>query len=139
MATILVIDDDSECSDLLRRALHKHGHEAVLAANGWEGLIALDKQAIDLVILDLMMPGMDGGTFLRILRNDKRRTGLPVIVLSAVTSGELYTRTLRLGVQDVLVKANYTLHQLLETIDRRLANAHGVEPGPTYDPPSLPN
>jgi len=121
MAKILVIDDDRDCRELLARALRRFGHEPILADNGWEGLIALDEHdPIDLVVLDLMMPGMDGGTFLRILRNDKRRCGMPVVVLSAATQGDVFARAVRAGAQDFLTKANYSLDTLLDTIKRRL-------------------
>ena len=122
MAKILLIDDDPDCRELLSKALRRFGHEPISAANGWEGLIALDEHdPIDLVVLDLMMPGMDGGTFLRILRNDKRRGGMPVVVLSAATQGDLYARAVRSGAQDFLTKANYSLDMLLVSVNRRLA------------------
>jgi CheY-like chemotaxis protein len=123
MAKILVIDDDAGCRELLSKALARYGHESVLAANGWEGLIALDEHdSIDLVVLDLMMPGMDGGTFLRILRNDKRRRALPVVVLSAANAGDLYARVVRTGVQDFLTKASYSLDTLIDSINRNLGD-----------------
>jgi CheY-like chemotaxis protein len=133
MAKILVIDDDADCRELLSKALTRYGHEAVVAANGWEGLIALDGgDAIDLIVLDLMMPGMDGGTFLRILRNDKRRCGLPVIVLSAVSAGDLRAGAVRAGVQDFFTKAGYSLDTLIASINRQLAEHAPPTPGDDF-------
>src|SRR6476646_10207104 len=121
MANILVIDDDRDCREVLSKALKRFGHEPIEAANGWEGLIALDEHSVDLVLLDLMMPGMDGATFLRILRNDKRRGGMPVIVLSAAGYGDQRARAMRCGVQDFVTKANYSLEGLMQTVDRHLS------------------
>src|SRR5205814_4924847 len=129
MANILVIDDDRDCREVLSKALKRFGHQPIEAANGWEGLIALDAHSVDLVLLDLMMPGMDGATFLRILRNDKRRGGMPVVVLSAVSSGDQRTRAMRSGVQDFVTKANYSLEGLMQTVERHLS-ARPLPPPP---------
>ena len=65
-----------------------------------------------------MMPGMNGHAFLRIIRNDQRRNAMPVIVLSALATGDLLKATIELGVQAWFIKANYTVSELLEAIDR---------------------
>ena len=122
MATILVVEDDASCRDLLVRTLQRGGHESVTAANGWEALLALDAAEIDLILLDLMMPGMDGRTFMRILRNDRRWRGLPVILLTALSYGDLFNGAVQLGVADCLQKAKYTPLQLLESVRHNIGN-----------------
>jgi DNA-binding response OmpR family regulator len=84
MSQVLVIEDEKDCSDMLSRVLSHDGHHVITAANGWEGLIAVDKHPIDLIVLDLMMPGMDGYTFLQILREDRTHSRIPVIILTAM-------------------------------------------------------
>ncbi len=60
MATILVIDDEQSIRDLLKEVLEKAGHQVIEAADGREGLALYQKQAVDLVIMDLLMPDTDG-------------------------------------------------------------------------------
>ena len=64
MPSILLVDDDPNFTELLSRFLQEQGYNLYTAANGWEALLVLDQQAIDLILLDVMMPGMDGITFL---------------------------------------------------------------------------
>jgi two-component system response regulator MprA len=80
---VLIVDDDPITRDVLRKSLDDAGYTTACAGNGWEGLLALDGERADLVILDVMMPGMDGPTFLKIVRNGARLREVPVIVISA--------------------------------------------------------
>jgi len=119
MANILVVEDEKDCSDMLSRVLTRRGHRVVRAANGWEGLIAIDEQPIDLIVLDLMMPGMDGYTFLQILREDRKHTNIPVIVLTALERSGPDQRARRLGVQDYLVKTD-PIEEFAASVERNL-------------------
>jgi CheY-like chemotaxis protein len=118
MAKVLVVEDDADSLEIVSKTLEKGGHIVVPAANGWEGLLALDAHHIDVIVLDLMMPGMNGSAFLRIVRNDQRRRALPVVILTALTSGDTLRTVADLGVQEWLLKADYTTSQLLEAVDR---------------------
>lgn len=73
----------------MERVLETAGYTVSSAGNGWEGYLALDGNGADLIILDAEMPGMDGSTFLRILRNDRKRMNTPVIVVSAHEKGKV--------------------------------------------------
>jgi CheY-like chemotaxis protein len=101
--------------------MEKAGHEALRAANGWEALIKLDQNTIDLVLLDLSMPGMNGATLLRILRNDKRRKDLPVVLVTAMRDVDQFNRASQLGVNGCLLKASFTAPQLFDTVKSALA------------------
>jgi CheY-like chemotaxis protein len=118
MARVLVVEDDPDGLDVVRRTLEKGGHQVIAAANGWEGLLALDAQSFDLIVLDLMMPGMNGNAFLRIVRNDQRRRNIPVIILSALATGDLLKGTIELGVQAWFTKAEYTATDILDAVER---------------------
>ena len=118
MARILLVEDDMDGLEMVRRTLEKAGHHVIPASNGWEGLLALDAHNVDVIVLDLMMPGMNGSAFLRIVRNDQRRKSVPVIVLSALASGDLLKSTIELGVQAWFTKAEYTATDLIEAVDR---------------------
>ena len=78
---ILAIDDDADTREMYSRMLRDEGHEAVLAADGIEGLQLMDPKP-DLVILDLSLPGMDGYDILRAMKADPTTAEIPVLVVS---------------------------------------------------------
>jgi CheY-like chemotaxis protein len=125
MAKVLLVEDDPDSLEVVRRTLEKAGHLVVPASNGWEGLLALDAHHVDVIVLDLMMPGMNGNAFLRIVRNDRRRKAMPVVVLSALATGDLLKNTIELGVQAWFTKSEYTANDLLDAVDR-LSHAPAV-------------
>jgi two-component system phosphate regulon response regulator PhoB len=118
MAKVLVVEDDQDSLEIVSKTLEKGGHVVISAANGWEALLSLDAHHIEVIVLDLMMPGMNGTAFLRIVRNDQRRRALPVVVLTALNSGDTLRTVADLGVQEWLLKAEYTSQQLLDAIER---------------------
>jgi two-component system response regulator VanR len=118
MATILVVDDDPDTCEVVSRYLEKSGHHAVSAENGWEALLRLDTHTVNLILLDVMMPGMDGVTFLRILRGDRHQKSIPVAVMSALSQDAVKSRLERLGVADILTKGGGYLRDLLEVVER---------------------
>jgi len=83
---VLLVDDDPSTCKLLSVHLHKAGYTVLQAEHGLAGLELLDQQEIDLIVLDLMMPVMDGLRFLRELR-ENRHSDLPVLVLTATAAG----------------------------------------------------
>ncbi len=100
-AHILVVDDDREIRDLVGGFLNKHGYRTSLARDGQEMKKVLGDQSIDLVVLDLMMPGEDG---LSLCRNLRAKSNIPVIMLTAM--GEETDRIigLEMGADDYLPK-----------------------------------
>ena len=92
--TILIVDDDPEICDMLRRTLVASGYDTVCAGNGWEALLALDEHAsIDAILLDILMPGMDGATFLKIARASAKTRLIPVLVTSVLSEDDVRDRT----------------------------------------------
>ena len=120
MASILVVDDDLDTRDLLSRYLAQGGHNAVHAANGWEALIALDEQPVDLILLDIMMPGMDGATFLNIMRNAQHHRKTPVVVVSALAPETVQEQVSQLRIAEIVPKKADFFADLLQLIDRHL-------------------
>jgi CheY-like chemotaxis protein len=82
MTRVLVVEDDAAVRALLRDVLELLGCAVQLAANGWEGLEHLQHGQPDLVLLDLMMPVMDGRAFGMALRRDERTVDLPIVLIS---------------------------------------------------------
>lgn len=82
-STILVVDDDEDCREALAFLLSSEGYHVISAANGREALDYLRSSPAALIILDLMMPVMDGWEFRRLQKNDPQIESVPVVVLTA--------------------------------------------------------
>ena len=117
LKNILVVDDTADCREPLARLLQIAGYHPTTAVNGVDALAHLDTDRPDLILLDLMMPEMDGITFLRELRTLDPWKGVPVIVLTALSNGPLVHEARQLGVHGTLTKACFTPDQLLDTIE----------------------
>lgn len=101
---LLVVDDSESNRDMLSRRLERQGHATVVAENGQEALHRLATEAFDLVLLDAMMPVMDGCETLARLKADPRWRHIPVIMISAQTEIESVVRCIELGAEDYLPK-----------------------------------
>jgi len=116
VATVLVIEDDPDMRELERTALTCSGHEVMLASNGREGPRELEQRTPCVILLDLMMPVMDGLTFLV----ERKRRGLganvPVVCVSAGGS-EIINRAMGLGAQDCIQKPA-DFDELCDRVDR---------------------
>jgi class 3 adenylate cyclase len=101
---LLVVDDNEANLDLLSRRLQRLGHDVELASSGEQALGALLRRPFDLVLLDVMMPGMDGHEVLVRLKGDEQLRHIPVIMMSAL--GELHSvvHCIELGAEDYLTK-----------------------------------
>lgn len=85
MSSILIIEDEAMLADTLREVLEDEGYEAVTASNGEEALRLLGSKAPDLILLDLMLPRMDGAAFLSTRAKDARLKAIPVLVMSSAS------------------------------------------------------
>jgi diguanylate cyclase (GGDEF)-like protein len=101
---ILIADDDAGNRDLLRRRLEFEGHHIVEAKNGLEALALLKTQDCDLVLLDIMMPDMDGFQTLAKLKQEPQWRELPVIMISALDELRSVVRCIEMGAEDYLPK-----------------------------------
>jgi two-component system phosphate regulon response regulator PhoB len=103
-ATILVIEDDPDIRELLSFSLAKEGWSVIFAADGEEGLAALPSANPDCIVLDIMLPGMDGLEVLRIVKSDQARKRLPIIMTTAKGEETDIVTGLELGAEDYVVK-----------------------------------
>jgi len=101
---ILIVDDKEPNRDLLSRRLEHEGHRCATAADGRQALEAIAKADFDLVLLDILMPVMDGYQVLQYLKSDARFAQIPVIVLSALDKTDNVVRCIEMGADDFLAK-----------------------------------
>ena len=102
--TILVVDDEEDILELVRFNLSREGHEVLCAASGEKALEILKSKPVDLMVLDLMLPGMDGFAVAKRVKNDPRIQHLPIVMLTAKGSESDVVAGLQLGAEDYITK-----------------------------------
>src|SRR4051812_9833599 len=112
MGRVLVVDDQEDIRRMLEGLVRAAGHEAVLAADGEEAIAEATERPPGLVILDLMMPGINGFDVLRSLRNDPRTRAVPIVVFSALDDPEFVEQALGLGANDYWLKGTFSAGSL---------------------------
>jgi class 3 adenylate cyclase len=101
---ILVVDDNASNRDLLSRRLQRQGHTVLQAKDGTVALELVEKEALDLVLLDLMMPGISGYDVLASLKGNPRFREIPIIMISALSELDSIVRCIEAGADDYLAK-----------------------------------
>ena len=113
MSTVLVVDDEAGARGALIRLLQSQGYETVGACNGNDALRALEARVPDLILLDVMMPELDGLELLEMLHAHPQWKALPVVMLTAVSDINCIRRAEQLGAKAYLVKATFSLAEML--------------------------
>src|SRR6266568_1456224 len=116
MGHVLVVDDDNLFLQVVCRALQLDGIQAVPARNGEEALNAIKRSRPDLILLDLVMPGMDGLSLLRSLRLEKETADVPVIIFSVNTTENVTEKARALGANAVLLKTRFSIAALRKMV-----------------------
>lgn len=104
MSQIMIVEDEPDIAEMISLHLEREGHECLTLANGLEALPAALERRPDLIVLDIMLPGLDGLGVLRRLRSDTRTAAIPVIILTAKSQVTDKITGLELGVDDYLTK-----------------------------------
>ena len=118
--TILIIEDDKFLRDLISRKLSKEGYEVEEAIDGEKGLKKVKEKKPDLVLLDLILPGVDGFEVLEEIKKDPAIASIPVVILSNLGQKEDIEKGLRLGASSYLIKARLTPGEIIEKIKSTL-------------------
>jgi len=139
MASILIVDDEPENLELMEGVLAPTGHTIRMAGGGRQALQAVQQEPPDLILLDLMMPGMSGFEVCEMLRANEATARIPIIVVTALDQLGIKERTLALGADDYLTKpiqaaevlarvqAMMQVRHLQQDLDRTLAYLHELE------------
>jgi two-component system alkaline phosphatase synthesis response regulator PhoP len=103
-AKILAVDDEPELTDLMHYHLVRAGYDVTTAANGWEAIHAVRTNRPDIILLDLMLPDLDGFGVCEILRREAATATIPIIIVSAWASTDSRNLGLELGALDYITK-----------------------------------
>ena len=122
MGTILITDDNPQAAQILEIALEKEGYSPLIASNGLEALEIVANDSVDLVILDVVLPGMDGFEVCYRMRSAPETASIPVVIASAKNNGEDQNKALRVGA-DAYFQKPLVLSELLGSIQDLLVNA----------------
>jgi sigma-B regulation protein RsbU (phosphoserine phosphatase) len=152
---ILIVDDEPFNVDALEQELEDMGYATLSASNGMDGLKIIDEQQPDLILLDIMMPGMDGFEVLEEIKSDTTRQHIPVIIISAMSNMNSIIRGIEMGAEDylpkpfddVLLRARIGSalekkrlrdleRALLQSLEKELEIGHQIQAG--FLPDSLP-
>ena len=129
---ILIIEDDSDIVELLTMELTKHHYRVRVALEGQKGLAEARRQPPELVILDLMLPGLDGWEVCRLLKNNASTKAVPLLILTAMVQEEDRVRGLELGADDYLVKP-FSLKELVARVRALLRRTRTTKEDNTTD------
>ncbi len=117
LKTILIVEDDTILRDLISKKLRKENHyEIVEAIDGEEGLKKAKEKKPDIVLLDLILPGMDGFGVLEQIKKDTETAKIPVVILSNLGQKEEIEKGMKLGATDFLIKAHFTLSEIVKKV-----------------------
>lgn len=122
---VLVIEDDSFIAGLITETLNKAGFETTLASDGEGGFRKMNKEAPDVILLDLILPGMNGFEFLEKIKGDKKTMSTPVVIISNLGSEDETKKGLRLGAHSYLIKAHILPDDLIKKIKEILQQKIG--------------
>ncbi len=129
MSKILIVEDDNDINGMINVALSKEGYECVSAYSGTEGLLRLEHEDYDLVILDLMLPGVDGN---EVLKRTREKKNIPFIVLSAKDELDTKVELLTLGANDYMTKP-FEIKELLARVQVQLRMSSVMAAGSVGD------
>ena len=131
MAKILVVEDEEILLTALTEELLQEGFEVVGAKDGMEGVEKAASEKPDLILLDLVMPRLDGIGALKQMKENETTKEIPVVILTNLSDYDKVSDALALGAMDYLVKANYRLEELINKIKTVLErNAAGLPATP---------
>lgn len=113
---ILIIEDDKFLRELIAQKLVKEGYDIAEAIDGEKGIKAVGEEKPDLVLLDLVLPGIDGFEVLARIKGDSEIAQIPVIILSNLGQKDDIEKGLKMGAADYLIKAHFTPAEIIEKI-----------------------
>lgn len=118
--TILLVEDDVFVSDIYQTKISSEGYEVILAENGLEAIKKLEKTVPDLILLDIIMPYMDGMETLRKIKSEEKWKKIPIILLTNLSDKEKIEEALGVGADDFLIKSHFTPSEVISKVNMLL-------------------
>lgn len=118
--TVLIIEDDAFLHELSKKKFIQQGYEVISAFNGEEGKRRIQQKCPDLILLDLLLPEMDGLDLLRELKANPATQSVPVVIVSNYSDRERVQQGLACGAQDYIIKAHFTPDEIVEKVNTLL-------------------
>ena len=116
MASILIVEDDKFVRDLYQHEFEKSGYTIKVAEDGEIALKAVKESKLDCILLDVMLPKVDGLEVLRRIKEDSATKNIPVMILSNLGQDEIIRQALQIGAKAYIVKSLYTPSQVVSEI-----------------------
>jgi len=118
--SILVVEDDQFLRDLIVKKLEEEGMEITQAVDGEEGLRLIRENKPTLVLLDLILPGIDGFEVLKQVKSDPATKDIPIVILSNLGQKDDIDRGMDMGAKDYLIKAHFTPGEIVQKVKEAL-------------------
>jgi len=125
MARIMIVDDSEDSRDSLAVIFRKLGHEVICVPNGREALSSVLDRLPDVIVLDLLMPDMDGPSFLEVIRSYLRIQSLPVVVVTGLAESPMIERARALRVNSILVKGKVSPDDVVKAVEQAIVRYPG--------------
>jgi len=111
---VLLIEDDTFIAEIYTLSLQKEGFEVIVADDGEKGVQKAKESYPDLILLDLLLPKLNGLEVLRILKNDPKLKEVPVVIITNFSDNEITKKSLEMGALDYLVKVNIDSNDIVK-------------------------
>ena len=122
MKKILLVEDDPLLIDVYSTKLKQSGFEVCVAESGEKALVAVKEEKPDLVLLDIVLPHLDGWDILERLRSSEKLKSMQIVILSNLGQKEEIAKGLALGAAKYLIKAHYTPSEIVQEIIKLIGN-----------------
>jgi len=121
MSKILLVEDDEVLAKMYKKKFELDGFEVLVAYSGHDALVVVPQLKPDVVLLDVMMPGMDGFQVLKTLKSDPKVSQIPVVILTNLGSSQMFIdEAKRLGAAEYLIKYKTSAETVLETVKKQI-------------------
>ncbi|MBP6948645.1 MAG: response regulator [Candidatus Pacebacteria bacterium] len=125
MKKIMIIEDNKDIQNIYKHSFEKAGYEVIIEDNGLEGINNVVQKMPDVILLDLMMPKMDGFEFLKLMKQNST-LNIPVIVCSNISDNEIYAKVMDFGAAAIILKVDYSGKQLVEKVEYIMKDLHKI-------------
>ena len=115
MKKIMIIEDDKDLQEIYKLNFELAGYEVLQEMDGLDGISSVVDKAPDLILLDIMMPNMDGFAFLKAMK-ENTSINIPVVICSNLSDKETYAKAIAAGAAGVLLKVDYSGKQLVDKV-----------------------